>query len=152
MMSVEEKRNSRTQNNQQTILLFTEVLGEERFFFIRTLWFWETTTPAVHTLRKRDWPNIPLRTQSRFTWIVPDTMDTTSMATHCPYDRYESKFLLFFPTPIIKLSRLKNEVFGKTEKIHNFMWIIKWIPYPIHIPPNFSNLNNKLFNAEIEVK
>ena len=39
-------------------------------------------------VRARDWPNIPLRTQKRFTWIVPDDMDTTSMSTHCAYDGY----------------------------------------------------------------
>ncbi|GAV06729.1 hypothetical protein RvY_16669 [Ramazzottius varieornatus] len=38
-------------------------------------------------VKAKDWPNIPLRTQSRFTWIVTDDMDTTSMTTHCAYDR-----------------------------------------------------------------
>ncbi|OQV13596.1 putative Deoxyribonuclease-1 [Hypsibius exemplaris] len=42
---------------------------------------------ACTYVRPSDWPRIPLRTESRFTWIVPDTMDTTSMTTHCAYDR-----------------------------------------------------------------
>ncbi|XP_055329670.1 deoxyribonuclease-1-like isoform X2 [Paramacrobiotus metropolitanus] len=38
-------------------------------------------------VRARDWPRIPLWTQARFAWLVPTGTDTTSMTTHCTYDR-----------------------------------------------------------------
>jgi endonuclease/exonuclease/phosphatase family metal-dependent hydrolase len=34
-----------------------------------------------------DWANIRLRTDSRFMWVIGDSIDTTSSSTNCPYDR-----------------------------------------------------------------
>lgn len=33
------------------------------------------------------WASIRLRTSPAFQWLIPDTADTTSTATHCAYDR-----------------------------------------------------------------
>jgi hypothetical protein len=33
------------------------------------------------------WPNIRLRTDSRFLWTIPDSVDTTVTTSTCPYDR-----------------------------------------------------------------
>jgi len=38
-------------------------------------------------LSANDWPNIRLRTDSRFLWTIPDSVDSTVTATNCPYDR-----------------------------------------------------------------
>jgi endonuclease/exonuclease/phosphatase family metal-dependent hydrolase len=34
-----------------------------------------------------DWANIRLRTDSRFMWVIGDSIDTTASSTNCPYDR-----------------------------------------------------------------
>ncbi|MGH0151479.1 UNVERIFIED_CONTAM: hypothetical protein FKN15_034966 [Acipenser sinensis] len=33
------------------------------------------------------WPQIRLRTDLQFQWLIPDSVDTTVTHTHCPYDR-----------------------------------------------------------------
>jgi len=38
-------------------------------------------------VRSADWPNIRLRTQSRFNWLIEDDADTTVSSTNCAYDR-----------------------------------------------------------------
>ncbi|XP_070537344.1 deoxyribonuclease-1-like [Ptychodera flava] len=35
----------------------------------------------------RNWPDIRLRTQSRFTWLIDDDIDTTVTSSDCAYDR-----------------------------------------------------------------
>ncbi|KAF0976747.1 hypothetical protein FDP41_004042 [Naegleria fowleri] len=35
-----------------------------------------------------DWSNITLRTDTRFKWLINDTMDTTVASSVCPYDRF----------------------------------------------------------------
>ncbi|KAL7638528.1 UNVERIFIED_CONTAM: hypothetical protein RMT77_011098 [Armadillidium vulgare] len=34
-----------------------------------------------------DWPNIRLRTDPKFKWLISDHIDTTTTGTSCPYDR-----------------------------------------------------------------
>lgn len=34
-----------------------------------------------------NWSNIRLRTDQSYTWLIPDSVDTTVTNTNCPYDR-----------------------------------------------------------------
>ncbi|ELU01904.1 hypothetical protein CAPTEDRAFT_100138 [Capitella teleta] len=59
-------------------------------------------------VRPGDWENIRLRTESRFTWIIDDDVDTTVSPTQCAYDRF------------VLTGHVANSFIGGTAKAFNF--------------------------------
>jgi hypothetical protein len=49
---------------------------------------------ACTYVRPADWANIRLRQDSRFLWVIGDSIDTTATTTNCAYDRSEHNLLI----------------------------------------------------------
>ncbi|XP_043944889.1 deoxyribonuclease-1-like [Protopterus annectens] len=59
---------------------------------------------------EREWPNIRLRTDARYQWLIPDTADTTvTRTTDCPYDRI-----------VATGSNLTNSIVPESSIVFNF--------------------------------
>jgi endonuclease/exonuclease/phosphatase family metal-dependent hydrolase len=64
---------------------------------------------ACTYVRPADWANIRLRQDSRFLWVIGDSIDTTSTTTNCAYDRL-----------VLAGSRLRGAYFTGTAVPYNY--------------------------------
>ncbi|MGH0172575.1 UNVERIFIED_CONTAM: hypothetical protein FKN15_070542 [Acipenser sinensis] len=60
------------------------------------------------------WPQIRLRTDPQFQWLIPDSVDTTVTHTQCPYDRI-----------VASGSAMKNAVSPGSAMVYDFQTVLK---------------------------